>query len=67
MHEEQRAQEKQEVHKMTLSDEAKMKRREYHRKWSAANRDKLVAAQKRYWEKKARESHEEPAPALREE
>ena len=48
---------------MTLSDEAKAKRREYHRKWSAANRDKLEAAQERYWEKRAREDRGEPEPA----
>lgn len=47
---------------MVLSEEAKEKRREYHRRWSAANRDKLEAAQARYWEKRAREDRAEPAP-----
>lgn len=49
-----------------LSEEARAKRNEYHRKWSAANRDKLKAAQLRYWEKRARQEppNREPAPEV---
>ncbi len=36
-----------------LSDEAKELRREYGRQWRKKNRDKVKAAQERYWEKKA--------------
>lgn len=38
-----------------MSDEAVQARREYARKWRKANPDKVKAAQKRYWEKKAKE------------
>ena len=30
--------------------------RDYHRRWRAENREKVKAAQQRYWLKKARES-----------
>lgn len=34
-----------------LSEAAKLARREYKRKWNRLNRDKVKAAQNRYWEK----------------
>lgn len=37
----------------TMTDEAKAKRRAYRKAWNAANKDKVKAAQERYWEKKA--------------
>ena len=37
----------------SLSDKAKEVRREYAKRWRAQNRDKVSAANKRYWEKKA--------------
>lgn len=42
-----------------MSDEAVKARREYARKWREANPDKVKAAQKRYWEKKAKELQQE--------
>ena len=36
-----------------LSEEAIAARRAYKRKWNAKNKDKVRAAQARYWEKKA--------------
>lgn len=36
-----------------LSDEAKAVRREYKRKWSAANRERCKEYQRRHWEKRA--------------
>ena len=42
-----------------MSDEAVQARREYARKWREANPDKVKAAQKRYWEKKAKELQQE--------
>lgn len=38
-----------------MSDKAVQARREYAKKWREANPDKVKAAQKRYWEKKAKE------------
>ena len=38
-----------------MSAAAAAARREYKRKWAAANKDKVKAAQDRYWEKKAKE------------
>lgn len=32
----------------------KLARREYMRQWRARNKDKIKAAQKRYWENKAK-------------
>lgn len=43
---------------MAISEEAKARRRAYKKKWNAENRDKVRAAQERYWEKKAREYDE---------
>lgn len=37
----------------TLSRAAKEARREYQRNWQRNNKDKVRAAQNRYWEKKA--------------
>lgn len=42
-----------------MSDEAVQARREYARKWREANPDKVKAAQKRYWEKKAKDLQQE--------
>ena len=38
-----------------LSDKAKEARREYKRKWARNNRDKVKAANDRYWERRAAE------------
>lgn len=38
---------------MELTEKAKELRREYKRKWNRENRDKVKAAQERYWTKKA--------------
>lgn len=37
-------------------DLARQKRNEYHRIWQKQNPEKVKQAQKRYWEKKAKES-----------
>ena len=42
-----------------LSDSAMAFRRAYKREWNARNRDKVKAAQRRYWEKKAKEAQDE--------
>ncbi len=34
-----------------MNDRAKEARREYKRRWNAANKDKVKAAQERYWNK----------------
>ena len=41
-----------------MTDAAREARRAYKRKWNRANRDKVKAAQARYWDKKAREAAE---------
>lgn len=38
-----------------MSDAASKAKREYMRKWRAKNRDKVKAAQDRYWSKRAAE------------
>ena len=38
---------------LELSEKAKELRRSYKREWNARNRDKIRAAQARYWERKA--------------
>ena len=38
-----------------MSKAAKDARRAYHKAWNAANKDKVKAAQQRYWERKAAE------------
>ena len=47
-----------------LSPEARAKRNEYHRAWSAKNRDKLKEAQRRHWEKRAKEAGSDPMPEV---
>ena len=45
-----------------ISDAAKQARREYKREWNKRNADKVRAAQRRYWEKRAlmkREANDE--------
>jgi len=37
----------------TLTDQARELRRQYKREWNRRNRDKVKAAQDRYWERKA--------------
>jgi hypothetical protein len=39
---------------MELSPEAVRARREYHKKWREANKDKIKEHQRRYYEKQAR-------------
>lgn len=39
--------------KKELSKEAKEARRKYKREWARKNKDKVKAAQERYWEKQA--------------
>lgn len=41
---------------MELNEAAKEAKREYQRKWRAANRDKVRQHNQNYWEKKALES-----------
>jgi hypothetical protein len=41
-----------------MTDAAREARRAYKREWNRANRDKVKAAQARYWDKKAREAAE---------
>lgn len=36
-----------------MSDKAKEMRRAYKREWNRKNKDKVKAAQERYWQKKA--------------
>lgn len=40
---------------MALTEEAKKTRSAYYKKWASENKDKLKAAQERYWNKKAQE------------
>ena len=35
-----------------VAEEAKIAKRKYHREWQRANKDKVMAYQNRYWEKK---------------
>ena len=44
-----------------LSEAAKQARREYKREWNRRNRDKVKAAERRYWERKAADSQEAKA------
>ncbi len=46
-----------------MTEEAKAKRREYYKKWRAANRDKVRASQRRYWERLAARASAEIAAA----
>lgn len=47
---------------MSMSERAKEKRRAYKRAWNAANRDKVRAAQERYWQKKAAQDQKADEP-----
>lgn len=42
-----------------MTEAAREARRAYKREWNKKNRDKVAAAQRRYWEKKAREGAED--------
>lgn len=42
-----------------MTEEARKARRAYKREWNKKNRDKVKAAQDRYWEKKAREARDQ--------
>lgn len=42
----------------TLTDQAREARRAYKREWNHKNKDKVKAAQVRYWNRKAREAAE---------
>ena len=42
-----------------MNEQAKQMRREYKRAWNRANKDKVAAAQARYWERKAAEQAQE--------
>lgn len=44
-----------------MNEKAKEARRAYKREWNRRNRDKVQAAQARYWEKKAAETMAEEA------
>lgn len=37
-----------------MTEEAKQAKREYAREWRKKNKDKIKAAQERYWNKKAK-------------
>lgn len=43
-----------------MTENAKAARRAYRNKWAKENRDKVKAAQERYWEKKAAEREKAP-------
>jgi hypothetical protein len=43
---------------MALSKEAKEARNQYFKKWRQNNRDKVRAAQERYWQRKAQKEEE---------
>lgn len=55
-----------EVMKNQLTDEAKEARRAYRRQWNAKNKDKVKAAQARYWNKKALQMQQNEAEAVQE-
>ena len=42
-----------------MNEKAKEARRAYKREWNRRNRDKVKAAQERYWERKAQELRKE--------
>ena len=47
-----------------MDETAIQARREYYRKWRAENREKVLAAQERYWSKRAAERKQaQPAAA----
>lgn len=41
-----------------MNEQAKAKRREYKREWNRKNKEKVAAAQARYWERKAAEQEQ---------
>lgn len=43
-----------------MTESAKAARRAYKNKWAKENKDKVKAAQERYWEKKAAEQKKLP-------
>ena len=44
-----------------MTDQAREARRAYKREWNRRNRDKVAAAQARYWEKKAQAAQDQEA------
>lgn len=46
------------VFEVAMTEEAREMRREYRREWAKKNRDKVRAAQERYWEKKVAQQAE---------
>lgn len=42
-----------------MTEAAREARRAYKREWNKKNRDKVKAAQDRYWEKKAEAAHDQ--------
>lgn len=42
-----------------MTEQAREARRAYRRKWNRENRDKVKAAQERYWERKAQKLRKE--------
>lgn len=42
-----------------MNDKAKEMRREYKREWNRKNKDKVKAAQERYWNRKAAATEQE--------
>lgn len=54
-----------------MNEQAKEARRAYKREWNRRNRDKVKAAQERYWNRRAKAAQDqqqadEPAAALQE-
>ena len=43
---------------LEMNEQAKEMRRAYKRAWNAKNKDKVKAAQQRYWERKAQAAQE---------
>lgn len=50
------------VERAGLSDEAREARRRYHNEWNKKNRDKVKAAQVRYWNRKADNANKKEGP-----
>lgn len=44
---------------LSVNDKAREMRREYKREWNRRNKDKVKAAQERYWQKKAAAAEQE--------
>lgn len=44
-----------------MTEQAREARRAYKREWNRRNRDKVAAAQARYWEKKAHAAQDQEA------